>query len=768
MKFFTILSILYFLISASFQLKAQTNTQYLDHHFSITKDTLNAQFKKEVVFSNEKNLYFQKVINIKTNFPVVEYYSFDLKGEFFFGLYKEWYPSGDLKQKGKYEYSSKYGNVKKEKWQEWYPKNKLKSIKYYSSRREKVYTYNSKDGEKIIKNGNGKFVSYWENSDQIKEMGKYVDATRQGKWEGYTKDGKLAFEEKWDRNKITSGTSWDNEGNEYNYNDCRIQFARPELNPLGITLSKKLQERIIYPEEALKNKLGGEVFLEFTVEIDGSISNVKAIAATDVVFVEEAIRVLKSYKKPWIPYKNKGKIEVSKSRYKVTFWAPTEWKKKNPFVINKTYFLNEKQKIIENKSESVYTKLITKKNGEYFTEIRFINSNQIHTSFYSLDKRGIKKNGIYAEYNENNYLTLTGQFFEGNKVGKWSTYDQNGLLKEEVTYPKSRIYPLFTSVVKYHENGNISEKGSYVGVNHDKQLRKVEKWKCFYEDGGLKMEIDYAKYDEESYNSREFLPLTTNLNYKESTIYREYLRRDNYKIVSLIDEDGVSLVKKGNGLAYFYDKEQKATFIGLVRKGKKFDHWLYIEDNLDPKKIGHQFLFKTNLVQDYNRVSYETSDHSDYSAPGFSHIQNEGFFDIDFTGDDVEKSKNMVFYAFFHTIIESAIKKEIYLSNRKKFGGNDYYKAFQDDVTLKVKLINATTFEVSVTKSVLAKKYTKAIAELHQEKYQLWYKNFLLSLKKELPDFYAEVMEQGELTVYLHTIRQTNWEALRRKPIPSN
>ncbi|MCC9072043.1 energy transducer TonB [Flavobacterium sp. F-65] len=60
------------------------------------------------------------------------------------------------------------------------------------------------------------------------------------------------------------------------------------------------------PNAAYENKISGKLLLRFTVEIDGSLSNIKIIKDLGYGLGEEAVRVLKRSIK-WIPASDKGK-----------------------------------------------------------------------------------------------------------------------------------------------------------------------------------------------------------------------------------------------------------------------------------------------------------------------------------------------------------------------------------------------------------------------------------------------------------------------------
>lgn len=85
----------------------------------------------------------------------------------------------------------------------------------------------------------------------------------------------------------------------------------PEF-PGGIqALYKYLGENVKYPQAAKANGISGKVFVNFTVEKDGSITDVKIIRGVHELLDKEAIRVVKSFPK-WKPGKQRGKaVRVS-------------------------------------------------------------------------------------------------------------------------------------------------------------------------------------------------------------------------------------------------------------------------------------------------------------------------------------------------------------------------------------------------------------------------------------------------------------------------
>ena len=77
--------------------------------------------------------------------------------------------------------------------------------------------------------------------------------------------------------------------------------------PGGVdALYKFIQQNLKYPQLAKENNITGRVFVQFVVEKDGSVSNVKAARDIGGGCGAEAVRVIKSMPK-WTPGKQRGK-----------------------------------------------------------------------------------------------------------------------------------------------------------------------------------------------------------------------------------------------------------------------------------------------------------------------------------------------------------------------------------------------------------------------------------------------------------------------------
>lgn len=81
------------------------------------------------------------------------------------------------------------------------------------------------------------------------------------------------------------------------------------------TFSKWVNSKLVYPEIAKENGVQGRVTLQFTVNADGTVSNVKVLRGVDSSLDKEAVRVVSSSPK-WTPGKQRDRA------VKVTYTFP--------------------------------------------------------------------------------------------------------------------------------------------------------------------------------------------------------------------------------------------------------------------------------------------------------------------------------------------------------------------------------------------------------------------------------------------------------------
>ena len=97
-----------------------------------------------------------------------------------------------------------------------------------------------------------------------------------------------------------------------------FQFVEEKPSFMGgdaNAFSKWVNERLVYPEIAKENGVSGRVTLQFTVNTDGSVSNIKVLRGVDPSLDKEAVRVV-SMSPKWTPGKQRDRA------VKVTYTFP--------------------------------------------------------------------------------------------------------------------------------------------------------------------------------------------------------------------------------------------------------------------------------------------------------------------------------------------------------------------------------------------------------------------------------------------------------------
>ncbi len=102
-----------------------------------------------------------------------------------------------------------------------------------------------------------------------------------------------------------------------------VPFAIVEQKPTfqggdANTFTKWVFSKIVYPEIAKENGVQGRVTLQFTIDTDGSVRNVKVLRGVDSSLDKEAVRVVSSSPK-WKPGMQRNKPVKVKYTFPVVF-----------------------------------------------------------------------------------------------------------------------------------------------------------------------------------------------------------------------------------------------------------------------------------------------------------------------------------------------------------------------------------------------------------------------------------------------------------------
>ncbi|MCL9806767.1 TonB family protein [Flavobacterium amniphilum] len=158
----------------------------------------------------------------------------------------------------------------------------------------------SKDNIQTVKDGKG--IYNIENAS-VKIYGTVADSLKQGEWTELNKENNEKYHETFDKGKFIKGEFTDSNGEKTIYTELWIQ-AKPEkgIQDFGQFIAKNF----IYTAEARRMNIEGKIIVEFIVEKDGNIDNIRIFKGLNHGLDQQAIKAVSLYEK-WIPGKVRGK-----------------------------------------------------------------------------------------------------------------------------------------------------------------------------------------------------------------------------------------------------------------------------------------------------------------------------------------------------------------------------------------------------------------------------------------------------------------------------
>ena len=117
----------------------------------------------------------------------------------------------------------------------------------------------------------------------------------------------------------TNGTGTSEENISFNLVEIKPSFMGGDAN----TFSKWVNDRLVYPAIAKENGVQGKVTLQFTINTDGTLSNVKVLRGVDPSLDKEAVRVV-SMSPKWTPGSTKGQAVSVTYTFPVVFHLGSE------------------------------------------------------------------------------------------------------------------------------------------------------------------------------------------------------------------------------------------------------------------------------------------------------------------------------------------------------------------------------------------------------------------------------------------------------------
>lgn len=179
----------------------------------------------------------------------------------------------------------------------YYPNGKLYNVlrwnyndgSYMSSASVKLMECRDSTGRILASNGKGHFLVFDEYCTTIVEEGDINDGKKDGEWRGLIADsGRYICT--YHKNELKSGISYIRSGHSY-------PFKQFSVNPIfdggWQGFHDFVKRNLVYPDFAKQHKINGTIRVGFTVNADGTVSNVKVINGEVPCLNEEALRIMR-------------------------------------------------------------------------------------------------------------------------------------------------------------------------------------------------------------------------------------------------------------------------------------------------------------------------------------------------------------------------------------------------------------------------------------------------------------------------------------------
>jgi TonB family protein len=207
--------------------------------------------------------------------------------ESLYGSYIDYFKNGSRKSIRNYKNGELVGDAVY-----YYPNGQT----YYTTNNNRIVQSLDLAGNVIAENGNGKWIIY-NDAFKVVAQGPIVNGKQEGEWTGFDNSGAKTTGI-YKNGKLVSGNLFADDTQVYENNkDLDVSPSFPGGNE---RLARFLSSELKYPKLASKNKTEGEVLVNFIVEKDGKLSNVKVANGIGSGCDEEAVRIIEK-SQPWTP-----------------------------------------------------------------------------------------------------------------------------------------------------------------------------------------------------------------------------------------------------------------------------------------------------------------------------------------------------------------------------------------------------------------------------------------------------------------------------------
>jgi TonB family protein len=290
MKYFLFFFLL--LTTAPVFSQKDTSVVYYDYSGGICKEDNAVKF---ALIIKETDHYKKLMVDGTDN--KIEWFAYftDPECKNFDGTYKAIYKDGKTKELGLYSQNKKLGV-----WRSWYENGRLADSALYNNGFITGLGLTWDTSGKILdslifgEGGNGESYGYWNNGFP-RESGPYSSGKKNGKWTYYYKTGVRCQEVNYLADSAMSYLCYDEMGNPQVKNCVYEQEAS---FPGGDDkwrkyLAKKLTAAK-YPKEYYQGRISGIAVIQFIVDINGELQNIKVIQSVHPELDQIAMNVIRN------------------------------------------------------------------------------------------------------------------------------------------------------------------------------------------------------------------------------------------------------------------------------------------------------------------------------------------------------------------------------------------------------------------------------------------------------------------------------------------
>jgi TonB family protein len=209
------------------------------------------------------------------------------------GPFVEYYSNGNLKAKATFDKGILSGSQFVN-----FPNGKLYYSSSYDTAKKQLLVYEVRDstGKVSAENGNGTWVRYGGEFQEVLDQGPILDGLKEGEWRGRVNDT-VTYVCTYSKGISISGVSHTKSGRDFHFTKDEVEPAYPGgLNDFY----KLLARNVHYPKLAKRNNIQGKVFLSFVIEKDGSLIDARVVRGIGYGCDEEAVNALKT-SPSWTP-----------------------------------------------------------------------------------------------------------------------------------------------------------------------------------------------------------------------------------------------------------------------------------------------------------------------------------------------------------------------------------------------------------------------------------------------------------------------------------